>query len=166
MLQTLRKDNLSRWHSQRQVQDCYEWCFWSLPKMPDVISESYRSWHPHDCLINHRNDGRERPTNVFRSDGRERALCSVQIVRYVSLRFSIWSKKLVLNLWTLWIKTWCVLWSRKGKNRKAKLRQSTRADTEITALILHCSASLNKIILQDAQIRDLHLQILRIKWII
>lgn len=33
ILQTLRKDNhLSRWHSQRQVQDCCEWCFWSWPK--------------------------------------------------------------------------------------------------------------------------------------
>lgn len=33
VLLTLTKDrNLSRWHSQRQVQDCCEWCFWSLPK--------------------------------------------------------------------------------------------------------------------------------------
>lgn len=162
MLQTPRKDNnLSRWHSQRQVQDCYEWCFWSLPKCQMYFLNLYLTdlgihktiWSTIEMMEE------KEPQIYFHKWGKRKApMFSTNSTLCFLKAFHLIQKNPILNLWSPWIKAGYVLQSRKGKKWKGKLRQSKRADTEATEFILHCSASLNKIILQDAWIRELHLQ--------
>lgn len=140
VLRTLTKDrNLSRWHSQRQVQDCYEWCFWSLPKcqmfflnvdFPD-LGIYMTIWSTVETMEE------KGPLIVYT------ILPYVQYKQYVTFSQSCPSDKK-----KNWIYKYCELRldvfyrAGRGTNRNAKLRQSTDADTEATEFILHCSASL------------------------